>query len=518
MFSANGMSGGTAVMSTNPLRQIPSSRKGLPTRTRVSTQGRTVAGGPYHGPFDIVGGVNDARIGVPNYQRELGPAAPSRSINTPISDMTGLLVNGSSRTQKRSIGADFESDAKRRRIGQLADMGQAAPKVGVVTPRLNALAKDSEGLVYNQGMPPYSAIESDFYRNISPTSREAGSGGLIWGGFPNLPDTPFDRNYQNQGPGGAVYPGTASDNLFIDLGDRGQYSQIGANPLMNMTFSASATSKMETRSLSGAPNALVPYTHRISDGSQLYMPEEQRFMLWFSRMVVTEQPKNSVLNTFETKHAPLPFHEGYNLSAMNLALALMQPKQQNAFDAFSPEQFLALYQLMGPVRVDVGAKVSPLAVHPGNRQNRNLVVEVQGPGDSFNLWDNPKIGQTLYLIVKGVHVDKIRAFEGAPEGTYNITAQHPDRLEQIPADRCKVPLQVIPWCDPHGFRSPSLDDLMYIDSFGIVRHGVAISIGHLIQVFPEGAQPDVRETAPFSVHSTMHCGRVRFLVDINRAV
>jgi len=511
------MTGGTAAMGQS-LRQMPSSRKGLPTRTDIATGKRTVTTQRPRGPFDIVGGFSDERIGQANRQRELRGNGEKRALNTAIVDQRGLLINGSSREPKAALGGGAETDAKRRRIGQLASQSQAAPKVGVNTPDLTRLAKDVEGLVYFQGMPSHGSVDADFYRNIGPSVRQPGSGNMIWGGFPNLPDTPFDRNYQNQGPGGAAYPGTASNDMFIDLGDRGRASRVAGNPLMNMSFSASASAKMESRSATGAPNALVPYTHRVSDAAQEWMPEEQRFHLWFTAVKAKDVPRASYLNQYETRRAPLPFHDGYNLVALNMAIAASQLAPQTRADVAMPEEILANYNLAGSVRVDVGSKLSGLGSHPGNRQNRNIVFEAQGPGDIFNIWDNPKVGQNLYIIIKGVPVEKIRAHGGAPAGTYNIEAEHPSHVERLPENTSSVPLQVVPWNDPLGFREPSLADLQYIDPFGIERYGVAIRVGWMLQRFPEDTDTETRAKAPYSVHNTMKCGRVRVYIDIQRCV
>jgi len=509
-----GMTGGTAAMGGS-LRQMPSSRKGMPVRRDLATGKRTVQTNRPRGPFDIVGGANDGRIGIANRQRPLGAAAPSRQQNTQVFDLGGMLVNGSSREQKVPLGGGAETDAKRRRIAQLASQGQSAPQVGVCTPRLNSLSKDQEGLVQLAGMPNHASIDSDFYRGIAPDTRAAGSGNMIWGGMPLVPDTPFDNNYQNQGPGGAVYPGTSSDNLFIDLGDRGQASRVQNNPLMGASFNASATAKMETKSLSGAPNALVPYTHRVSDATQEWIPEEQRFMLWFVMAKAKTSP-DTRLNGFETRFAPLPFHDGFNLTVLNLMLARTQKMPTDLDKVCSPEDVLKCYSLAGPVRVDVGAKLSPLGSHPGSRKNRNIVFEAQGPGDIFNLWDNPKYGQDLYLILKGKPLHEIRAAPGSPAGSYNVEAEHPAHHELLPDDVSSVPLQMVPWNDPTGYREPSLADLAYTDPFGIERYGIAIRIGRMLQRFPETCDELTRRTAPFSVHNTMRCGRVRVYVDIHR--
>lgn len=510
------MTGGTAAPGGG-LRQMPSSRKGLPTRRDLATGVRRAQGGVKHTAFDIVGGVNDARLGLENRQRELGAPAPRRQVEQPRYDLSGMLISGSSRTRKEAFGETAETNAKRARIGVLADQSQATPTIGTNGTGIAELIKGQEGLVQvANGIDAHAQVDArSFIRGQNPSTRQPGSGGLIWGGFPALPDTPFDRNYQNQGPGGAVYPGTSSNEMFIDLGDRNQLSRVANNPLNNASFSVSATSKMETNTLTGEPRAVLPITHRVSDSSQDLMPEEQRFLLMFAAVKVVDNAKGTIPNEYETRAAPLPFHDLYNLTALNMLIAAGQNMPRNRGDVPSAQDLLGYYNLLGPVRAETGSKLSPQGYTPGNRKQRNIISVPQGEADVFNIWGHDlQIHQPVYLILKGVPLNTIQPGMGAPNGSYNIHAQNPSYAEKLPEDEVSpVPLQFVPWYDKTGFKPPSMTDLAYIGPLGQQRFGVAIRVGIVMQHYPHLCPDEVRARAPFSVHSTMQCGKIRISVD-----
>jgi len=495
-----GLSGGTAAPVGGTKRKFPGTNAPSKAPVFLGRGARSAGGEPYNGPLDRVG-ANSVGFGIANRQRPLPPQAPRRSQNTGVVDLSGILINGSSRDPKAPLGGGAETDGKRRRIDQLAVPSQSIPNPFPANMDMTRLSKDNENLTFFGGAPPHSAIESDFYRGTQ---------------MPLQPNTAFDNNYQNMGPGGLVYPGTASQDMFIDIGDRGRASRVAANPLTNMAFDASATSKFETKSVTGAPNAVVPYTHRVSNASLAWMPEEQRCMPLFSAIKVKDIPETSHLNQFETRYAPLPFHDDYNLVAVNLALALSQDAPLSLADIPQPEEVLSNYHFMGAVRTDEGSRSYPQANTSSSRKQRNLVFVANGPADMFNIWDSPKVGQSLYFILKGVPLHSIRAHSGAPSGTYNISAANPEHVESV-GKRAPVVLQFVPWCDPEGYRSPSMADLAYHDSAGILRYGVPIRIGHLMQYYPKKINKEIRNHAPYSVHAMMNSGQIRVQLEIRQA-
>lgn len=502
-------SGGTTAPSNGSLRQMTA--QGMPTRTGLSTGTRTVGPSePIRGPLNRNIGAN---IGATSNQRGALPSGKRQRIMSTANDLAGVLVGGASFTQKSGLNGDgTNTSSQQAAISRYAPGGQTTPSVGTNAPDMARGRRNGEGLAEFAGMP---GLNDDFIRGQTPSGRMPGTGGIGWAGFPQTPNSIFDLT--NTGGSQFGYRGTAGKGMTIDIGDRSAVVAPGNGAFAGLDFS-SAAQNAETKSKTGAPNAIVPYTHRISDEAQEFMPEEQKYMLWFTEMSITDPGHQSGMGAFLTKNAHVPFHTGHNLVVMNMQIAAAQKRPEKLRDVVRPEDILADYGFSGPVRVDVGAKNSPLGQHEQNRQNRNLVLVIEGPGDTFNLWKDPKYGQELYLILKGVPRQSIRAHKGAAPGTYNYSAATPGVTSQLDDSIADVVLQFVPWNDPTGYASPSLEDLAYEGAFGETRHGVAIRLGKMLQRFPETCQESTRALAPYSVAATMNCGRVRIDWDVQRSI
>ena len=462
-------------------------------RRSIFDAGRTAAVGPgYLIPNPATGGTT----------MMMTPSITKRN------GVDSIVTGGNSKRQKLDIGGNSAAELAALRGTQLGRT-PVRPVFNDSEPRINgAFGRTNEGVPVMPNMPAF--------RNPLPMgvdySRTTGSENIIFRGLRQ--PLPSVTNMTPAFGGSRGLSGTSTTSQFMQVPSAvAPAGGSGPNPvdLFNQ-----AAGDIEKKTKSGSPNARITYTHTLNEIAAAYAGVTQEKTLWIIPIVFEEGGSGYNANRGDLFHFGVDVeHSGYNLAIANYMLAISQVYPNSHAEVITPQHVLTNFRFGGVVASEEGPTKSQYVDKQDAHIHRNIVFTVQGEANVYNYWGDVKYGQRIGLILKGVALKNIFAHHYLDVGSYNIDAADPTSIRAINQQALSnVPLQFVPWYDDEGMMSrPDPSQLEYLDDYGIVRMGIFIPIGTVLQVFGEVANQAYISRSWTSAAATYKSGMLRILVN-----
>jgi hypothetical protein len=419
-----------------------------------------------------------------------------------------IVTGGASKRAQVDLGGNSPAVDAALRASQLGRT-PVRPVFNDSEPRINgAFGRTNEGVPVMPNMPAF--------RNPLPMgvdySRTTGPENIIFSGLRQpLPSV------------ATMSPAFGVSRGLSGTGTTGQFMQVpsavapagGSAPNPVDLFNRAA-GDIEKKTKSGSPNARITYTHTLNEIAAAYAGVTQEKTIWIIPIVFEEGGMGYNANRGDLFHFGVDIqHSGYNLAIANYMLALSQVYPNSHADVITPQHVLTNFRVGGVVAAEEGPTKSQYVDKQDSHIHRNIVFTVQGEANIYNYWGDVKYGQRIGLILKGVALKNIFAHHYLDVGSYNIDAADPTSIRALNQQALSNnPLQFVPWFDDEGMSSrPDPSQLEYLDDYGIVRMGIFIPIGTVLQVFGEVANQCYISRAWTSAAATYKSGLLRILVN-----
>jgi hypothetical protein len=438
-----------------------------------------------------------ARISMPS-----GPSITKRK------GVDSMVLQGASKRQQVDLGGSSPAEYAALRATQLGRTS-TTPRFNDSEPRFFQQGRGNQGLPVANNLPPFT---NPLPMNVN-YSRTVGAERIIFQGMESSLPMPSVATMSPAFGVSRGLAGTSTTSQFMNV-DSGGTPRGGSGPDIVAQFNAAA-GNIEKKTKTGSPNARTTYTHTLNEMAAAYAAVAQEKMIWIVPILIEDGAM-----TFDGKSGQLQSwgvdiqHAGHNLAVANYMLALSQPFPRKIAEIQKVENVLSQFRYAGVVASEEGATKSQYVDKEDAHIHRNIVMTLQGEVDVYNYWGDVKYGQSVGLIVKGVPLKDIFAHHYINAGTFNIDAVEPAAVRKVDTSALSNnPIQYVPWFDEVGMsEEPDISELEYGDDFGIVRTGVFIRVGTVIQVYDEVANEAYISRAPYSVAATVKTGLLRILV------
>ena len=491
-------------------------------RTNISTGSTTLLNmGTRHSALDRVGAAAD--INAPVGQPSTVPSNPTPSgrrvlFTQPIGmgsrRFNTVDVNGASRKRKAPFGGNTQQE--------LNEMGRWAP-TSAKLPRLGGLpAPDmSRELRGELGYPMYAdfAAKPDaFPDGPLPNTRTAGTGGIAWGNFGSKLTV---LNTHQPGPSPGAWPGTAAQSRFITPGEQITGSFSTRSVFLSYPWSNAEAQIIQDGDIEPRTNATVPYHYILATKYKEFCEADQEGQIILSqrRHFPVSDPHDY---NMPREQSPFITSNLLNLPTFNFMQACNEKLPQIMGRSLMAAEVLKQWNIAGFCRNDPSAKIAagaPSRAYPNQygQWQRIINTVVAGPTFVFNYWGNGVVvGQKLYVILKKVDLQNVRADSKSEAGSYDISMRSSSSSRSANLeDRSPRPFQLLPWIPAANTRNPpTMRDKQYHDEFGQVNYGIAFCLGTVDQIDDFSTPDHILQHAPFSVKATVSLPKIKVIVSL----
>lgn len=425
-------------------------------------------------------------------------------------------VQATRNVRARTLGGT--TDAQMGTIAQWVPRAPGSlPTVGT-TPSFQTSVRAEQGIPMFGGFGPNGRVGST---GIVPTAKAGGTGGVAFAGFTGRP-TRYDTSV-----GRAVVRDAASAGATMATGA----SAMAGAPWATHDWSRAGNMGAETATLGFMTNYTIPYSLRLHPSTYKYNRHMQRHQLILELKGGDPSVAKKIRSAMASRvlagqGGGADLHHMYNLQTFNFLQAITDTKPPSMFEARTADEVWANWALTGVVSGDEATALDTSTTtyaEAASGRERSILAVVGGCVDTVNIWGDVQTNTHLWLILKKVPAENIRASRVAEAGTYVLdpttgAVAGTENLRKANRALSKCPFQLVPYAsvsDNDGLPPPGA--LEYFDDHGVRRYGKAIYVGRVEdqRTLPQRDEPLLR-AAPYNTRAV--CGllpvmRVRLSID-----